>query len=212
MPKRTDINKVMIIGSGPIVIGQACEFDYSGTQACKALRSLGYKIVLVNSNPATIMTDPGMADVTYIEPLNLDTMIKIIEKERPDAILPNLGGQTGLNLSASLARCGALEKYNVKVIGVEPDAIKRGEDRLAFKETMTEQGIEMPRSELAQGVEEAEVIASEVGYPVVVRPAYTMGGTGGGLGYNVEELRTVAARGLSGSLGGQILIEEAGRG
>ncbi len=209
MPLRTDIKKVMIIGSGPIVIGQACEFDYSGTQACKALRSLGYEIVLVNSNPATIMTDPGMADTTYIEPLNLDTMIKIIEKERPDAILPNLGGQTGLNLSASLARCGALEKYNVKVIGVEPDAIKRGEDRLAFKETMTELGIAMPRSKIAQSVEEAEAIASELGYPVVVRPAYTLGGTGGGLVYNVEELRLVAGRGISASLIGQVLIEES---
>jgi carbamoyl-phosphate synthase large subunit len=209
MPRRNDINKVMIIGSGPIVIGQACEFDYSGTQACKALRSLGYEIVLVNSNPATIMTDPGMADVTYIEPLNLDTMIKIIEKERPDAILPNLGGQTGLNLSASLARCGALEKYNVKVIGVEPDAIKRGEDRLAFKETMTELGIEMPQSKIAESVEEAEAIAYELGYPVVVRPAYTMGGTGGGLVYNVEELRLIAGRGISASLIGQVLIEES---
>jgi len=209
MPRRNDIKKVMIIGSGPIVIGQACEFDYSGTQACKALRSLGYEIVLVNSNPATIMTDPGMADVTYIEPLNLGTMIKIIEKERPDAILPNLGGQTGLNLSASLAQCGALEKYNVKVIGVEPDAIKRGEDRLAFKETMTELGIEMPRSKVAQSVEEAEAIGSELGYPLVVRPAYTMGGTGGGLVYNVEELRLIASRGISASLIGQVLIEES---
>jgi len=209
MTRRNDIKKVMIIGSGPIIIGQACEFDYSGTQACKALRSLGYEIMLVNSNPATIMTDPGMADVTYIEPLNLDTMIKIIEKERPDAILPNLGGQTGLNLSASLAQCGALEKYNVRVIGVEPDAIKRGEDRLAFKETMTELGIEMPRSKVAQSVEEAEAIAAELGYPVVVRPAYTLGGTGGGLVYNSEELRLISGRGLSASLIGQVLIEES---
>jgi carbamoyl-phosphate synthase large subunit len=209
MPKRDDIKKVMIIGSGPIVIGQACEFDYSGTQACKALRSLGYEIVLVNSNPATIMTDPGMADVTYIEPLNLETMIKIIEKERPHAILPNLGGQTALNLSAGLARCGALEKYNVKVIGVEPDAIERGEDRLTFKETMADLGIEMPTSKIARSVEEAEVIAAELGYPVVIRPAYTMGGTGGGLVYNVEELRLIASRGISASLIGQILIEES---
>jgi carbamoyl-phosphate synthase large subunit len=209
MPRRDDIKKVMIIGSGPIVIGQACEFDYSGTQACKALRSLGYEIVLVNSNPATIMTDPGMADITYIEPLNLDTMIKIIEKERPDAILPNLGGQSGLNLSASLARCGALDKYNIKVIGVKPDAIKRGEDRLAFKDTMEELGIEMPRSEIAQSVEEAESIATELGYPVVVRPAYTLGGTGGGLVYNIEELRIIAGRGISASMIGQVLIEES---
>jgi carbamoyl-phosphate synthase large subunit len=209
MPRRNDIKKVMIIGSGPIVIGQACEFDYSGTQACKALRSLGYEIVLVNSNPATIMTDPGMADVTYIEPLNLDTMIKIIEKERPDAILPNLGGQTGLNLSASLAECGALKKYNVKVIGVEPDAIKRGEDRLAFKETMTELGIDMPRSKIAYSLEEAEAHANELGFPVVIRPAYTMGGTGGGLVYNMEELRVVASRGIAASMVGQVLIEES---
>jgi carbamoyl-phosphate synthase large subunit len=209
MPKRNDIKKVMIIGSGPIIIGQACEFDYSGTQACKALRSLGYEIVLVNSNPATIMTDPGMADVTYIEPLNLETMTKIIDSERPDAILPNLGGQTGLNLSAELSKTGVLDKYGVQVIGVEVDAIIRGEDRLAFKETMTRLGIEIPRSEIAQSVEEAEVIAGELTYPVVVRPAYTMGGTGGGLVYNIEELRTVASRGLAASLIGQVLIEES---
>lgn len=209
MTRRSDIHKIMIIGSGPIVIGQACEFDYSGTQACKALRSLGYEIVLVNSNPATIMTDPATADVTYIEPLNLESMIKIIEKERPDAILPNLGGQTGLNLSSSLAKCGALEKYNVKVIGVEPDAIMRGEDRLAFKQTMTELGIEMPQSKITYSVEEAEEIAGKLGYPVVVRPAYTMGGTGGGLVYNVEELRAVANRGIQASLIGQVLIEES---
>jgi len=209
MPERKDIRKIMIIGSGPIIIGQACEFDYSGTQACKALKSLGYSIVLVNSNPATIMTDPGMADVTYIEPLNVDSLTKIIEKERPDAILPNLGGQTGLNLSASLAGCGVLDKYNVRVIGVEPEAIKRGEDRLAFKETMTELGIEMPASKIAYSVEDAEAIAAELGYPVVVRPAYTMGGTGGGLVYNIEELRVVASRGIAASLIGQVLIEES---
>jgi carbamoyl-phosphate synthase large subunit len=209
MPRRNDIKKIMIIGSGPIIIGQACEFDYSGTQACKALRALGYQIVLVNSNPATIMTDPGMADVTYIEPLNVATMEKIIEKERPDALLPNLGGQTGLNLSSSLAEKGILDKYNVRVIGVEPDAIKRGEDRLAFKETMNELGIEMPHSEITHSVEGAEAIAAKLGYPVVIRPAYTMGGTGGGLVYNVEELRTVASRGISASMIGQILIEES---
>ncbi|MDA8216108.1 MAG: carbamoyl-phosphate synthase large subunit [Dehalococcoidales bacterium] len=209
MGRRDDIKKVMIIGSGPIVIGQACEFDYSGTQACKALRSLGYEIVLVNSNPATIMTDPGMADATYIEPLDLDSMEKIIEKERPDALLPNLGGQTGLNLSASLSRNGILEKYGVKVIGVQPDAIERGEDRLAFKQTMTELGIEMPRSSIAHSLDEAEAIAAGLGYPVVVRPAYTLGGTGGGLVYNVEELRTVAGRGIAASLIGQVLIEES---
>ena len=209
MPKRDDIKKIMIISSGPIVIGQACEFDYSGTQACKALRKLGYKIVLANSNPATIMTDPGMAEATYIEPLNLQTMAEIIEKERPDAILPNLGGQSGLNLSSELARTGVLEKFDVKVIGVEIDAIKRGEDRIAFKETMDKLGIEMPKSNPAFSVEEAERIADDLGYPVVIRPAYTMGGTGGGLVYNVEELRTIASRGLSASLVGQILVEES---
>ncbi|MGB2809727.1 MAG: carbamoyl-phosphate synthase large subunit [Sedimentisphaerales bacterium] len=209
MPKRDDINKVMIIGSGPIVIGQACEFDYSGTQACKALRQLGYEIVLVNSNPATIMTDPGTADVTYIEPLDLENITKIIEKERPDALLPNLGGQSGLNLSSELAREGVLEKYGVKVIGVQIDAIERGEDRGAFKDTMNRLGIEMPKSDLAFSVEEAEKIADDLGYPVIIRPAYTMGGTGGGAVFNVEELRTVAARGLSVSLVNQILVEES---
>ena len=192
MPKRKDINKVMIIGSGPIIIGQACEFDYSGTQACKALRKLGYKIVLVNSNPATIMTDPEMADVTYIEPLNLQVITKIIEKERPDALLPNLGGQSALNLSSELYRAGVLKKFGVKVIGVQIDAIERGEDRGEFKKTMSKLGIEMPKSKLALRVEEAEKIADELGYPVVIRPAYTMGGTGGGLVYNVDELRTIA--------------------
>jgi carbamoyl-phosphate synthase large subunit len=209
MPKRTDIKKVMIIGSGPIIIGQACEFDYSGTQACKALRKLGYKIVLVNSNPATIMTDPGMADVTYIEPLNVKTMTKIIEKERPDALLPNLGGQSGLNLSSELAMAGVLEKYGVRVIGVQVDAIKRGEDRIEFKNTMNKLGIDMPKSAPAYTVEEAEKVAKELGYPVVIRPAYTMGGTGGGLVYNIDELRIIASRGLSASLVGQILVEES---
>lgn len=212
MPRRDDIKKVMIIGSGPIVIGQACEFDYSGTQACKALRKLGYEIVLVNSNPATIMTDPGIADATYIEPLNLQTMAEIVEKERPDAILPNLGGQSGLNLSSELARAGVLEKFGVKVIGVQVDAIERGEDRIIFKETMNRLGIEMPRSKPAFSVEEAEKIADELGYPVVIRPAYTMGGTGGGHVYNVEELRVIAGRGLAASLVGQILVEESVRG
>jgi len=209
MPKRSDIKKVMIIGSGPIIIGQACEFDYSGTQACKALRGQGYEIVLVNSNPATIMTDPGTADVTYIEPLNLEKMSQIIEKERPDALLPNLGGQSGLNLSAELAESGVLDKYGVKVIGVEIDAIKRGEDRIQFKETMDRLGIEMPESEAVYSIEDAERAAARLGYPVVVRPAYTMGGTGGGLVYNVEELRIIASRGITASLIGQILIEES---
>ncbi|NLY73931.1 MAG: carbamoyl-phosphate synthase large subunit [Firmicutes bacterium] len=209
MPKRTDLNKILIIGSGPIIIGQACEFDYSGTQACKALRKLGYQVVLVNSNPATIMTDPGMADVTYIEPLNLKNITEIIAKERPDAILPNLGGQTGLNLCAELAQAGVLEKYGVEVIGVQIEAIQRGEDRIAFKETMNRLGIEMPKSRPAYTVEEAAEIAAELGYPVVIRPAYTLGGTGGGLVYNVEELKTVAGRGIAASLVGQILVEES---
>ena len=209
MPRRKDINKVMIIGSGPIIIGQACEFDYSGTQACKALRSLGYEIVLVNSNPATIMTDPGTADVTYIEPLNLETMTKIIEKERPDALLPNLGGQTGLNLSSQLANAGVLEKYGVKVIGVQIDAIKRGEDRQAFQDTMNKLGIDMARGLIANNLEEAEEAIKEIGLPCVVRPAYTMGGTGGGFAYNMQEFAELAERGLRASFVGQILVEES---
>ncbi|MBE5833423.1 MAG: carbamoyl-phosphate synthase large subunit [Butyrivibrio sp.] len=208
MPQRTDIQKVLIIGSGPIIIGQACEFDYSGTQACKALRSLGYKIILVNSNPATIMTDPEMADVTYIEPLNVKRLEQIIAKERPDALLPNLGGQSGLNLCSELYKAGVLDKYNVKVIGVQVDAIERGEDRIEFKKTMDSLGIEMARSEVAYSVEEALNIADKLGYPVVLRPAYTMGGAGGGLVYNKEELQTVCARGLQASLVHQVLGEE----
>ncbi|MBQ7833290.1 MAG: carbamoyl-phosphate synthase large subunit, partial [Lachnospiraceae bacterium] len=209
MGKRNDIHKVLIIGSGPIIIGQACEFDYSGTQACKALRQLGYEIVLVNSNPATIMTDPTTADVTYIEPLNVERLEQIIEKERPDALLPNLGGQSGLNLCSELAQAGILDKYNVKVIGVQVDAIEKGEDRIAFKETMNSLGIEMARSEVAYSVEDGLRIADELGYPVVLRPAYTMGGAGGGLVYNVDELKTVIARGLQASLVGQVLVEES---
>ncbi len=209
MPKDENIKRVLVIGSGPIIIGQACEFDYSGTQACKALKEEGYEVVLVNSNPATIMTDPGMADRTYIEPLTLLNVEKIIAKERPDALLPNLGGQTGLNLSAELSKSGILDKYGVTIIGVEADAIERGEDRIVFKETMTELGIQMPKSSPAYSVDEAEKIAQELGYPVVIRPAYTMGGTGGGIAYNVEELRTIVTRGISASLIGQVLIEES---
>ena len=209
MPKRTDINKVLIIGSGPIIIGQACEFDYSGTQACKALRKLGYEIVLVNSNPATIMTDPEIADVTYIEPLNVSRLEQIIAKERPDALLPNLGGQSGLNLCAELASAGILEKYGVQVIGVQVDAIERGEDRIEFKKSMDAIGVEMARSEVSYSVDEALAIADRLGYPVVLRPAYTMGGAGGGLVYNKEELKTVCARGLQASLVGQVLVEES---
>ncbi len=209
MSQRTDIHKILIIGSGPIIIGQACEFDYSGTQACKALRSLGYETVLVNSNPATIMTDPEMADITYIEPLNVKRVEAIIKKERPDALLPNLGGQSGLNLCSELYKAGVLDKYGVKVIGVQVDAIERGEDRIEFKETMNSLGIEMARSEVAYSVEEALEIADQLGYPVVLRPAYTMGGAGGGLVYNVEELKTVCARGLQASLIHQVLVEES---
>jgi len=212
MSQRTDIHKVLIIGSGPIIIGQACEFDYSGTQACKALRQLGYEIVLVNSNPATIMTDPEMADVTYIEPLNVKRVEAVIAKERPDALLPNLGGQSGLNLCAELNKAGVLDKYNVKVIGVQVDAIERGEDRVEFKEAMAKIGVECARSEVAYSVDHALEIADELGYPVVLRPAYTMGGAGGGLVYNKEELKTVCARGLKASLVGQVLVEESVKG
>ena len=207
--KREDIHKVLIIGSGPIIIGQACEFDYSGTQACKALKSLGYEIVLVNSNPATIMTDPDTADITYIEPLNVERLEQIIEKERPDALLPNLGGQSGLNLCSELKTAGVLDRYGVKVIGVQVDAIERGEDRIEFKNTMNALGVEMARSDVAYSVEEALSIADGLGYPVVLRPAYTMGGAGGGLVYNKEELKTVCARGLQASLVGQVLVEES---
>lgn len=209
MKKREDIHKVLIIGSGPIIIGQACEFDYSGTQACKALKSLGYEIVLVNSNPATIMTDPETADVTYIEPLNVESLTRIIAKERPDGLLPNLGGQSGLNLCSELAKAGVLDKYEVKVIGVQVDAIERGEDRIEFKKTMNSLGIEMAKSEVAYSIEEALSIADKLGYPVVLRPAYTMGGAGGGLVYNKEELKTVCERGLHASLVGQVLVEES---
>jgi carbamoyl-phosphate synthase large subunit len=209
MPKRTDISKILIIGSGPIIIGQACEFDYSGTQACKALRKLGYRIVLVNSNPATIMTDPGMADVTYIEPLNVPTLTEIIAKERPDALLPNLGGQTALNLSGALAEAGVLAEYGVEVIGVNLEAIKKGEDREIFKDTMTSLGIETARSDIAHTMAEAKEVLSRIGLPVVIRPAYTMGGTGGGFAYNMDEFETIVSRGLSASPVSQILVEES---
>ena len=207
--KRNDVHKILIIGSGPIIIGQACEFDYSGTQACKALKNLGYEIVLVNSNPATIMTDTETADRTYIEPLNVERLEQIIAKERPDALLPNLGGQSGLNLCSELNQVGVLDKYNVKVIGVQVDAIERGEDRVEFKKAMDSLGIEMARSEVAYSVDEALAIADKLGYPVVLRPAYTMGGEGGGLVYNVDELKTVCARGLQASIVGQVLVEES---
>lgn len=209
MPKRTDIHKILIIGSGPIIIGQACEFDYSGTQGCKALKALGYEIVLVNSNPATIMTDPQVADATYIVPLDVDSVEQVIAKERPDALLPNLGGQSGLNLCEELGKAGVLDKYNVKIIGVQMDAIEKGEDRIEFKNAMNKLGIEMAKSQPAYTVQQALAIADEMGYPVVVRPAYTMGGAGGGLVYNADELNTVAQRGIAASMVGQILIEES---
>jgi carbamoyl-phosphate synthase large subunit len=209
MPKRDDIHKILIIGSGPIIIGQACEFDYSGTQACKALRSMGYEVVVVNADPATVMTDPGMAGATYIEPLNLKTLTEIIAKEKPDALLPNLGGQSGLNLSFQLDRSGVLETYGVQVIGVSVAAIERGEDRSVFKATMERLGIETLRSRAVNTVEDAEEAAETLGYPVVVRPSFAMGGTGSGLVYNVEELKTIAARGLTASLVNQILVEES---
>ena len=209
MGKREDIHKVMIIGSGPIVIGQACEFDYSGTQACKALCRLGYEVVLVNSNPATIMTDPGMADVTYLEPLDFESLAEIVAREKPDALLPNLGGQTGLNLSSELAQAGVLDRHGVRVIGVQVAAIERGEDRQSFKETMEQLGIEMARSEIAHSLEEAEAILDRMTLPVVIRPAYTMGGAGGGLVFNRDEFRTVVKRGLATSRVRQVLVEES---
>ena len=209
MPKREDIHKILIIGSGPIIIGQACEFDYSGTQACKALRQLGYEIVLVNSNPATIMTDPETADITYIEPLNVERVSEIIRKERPDAVLPNLGGQSGLNLCLELWKAGVLDEYGVKVIGVKVDAIERGEDRIEFKKAMKELGIDMPRSAPAYSLEDAHRIVEELGYPVVVRPAFTMGGAGGGFCHNEEELDVIVSRGIQASIVGQVLIEES---
>ena len=209
MPRRDDLKKVLIIGSGPIVIGQACEFDYSGTQACKALRGLGYEILLVNSNPATIMTDPGMADTTYIEPLTVESLTEIIKKERPDALLPNLGGQTGLNLSISLAKAGVLDEYGVRVIGINLEAIERGEDRQTFKDTMTRLGIETARSAIANSMEEARAAIREIGFPVVIRPAYTMGGAGGGFAYNMDEFDALVNRGMSASMVGQVLVEES---
>ena len=209
MPRRDDVHKVLIIGSGPIVIGQACEFDYSGTQACKALRKLGYEVVLVNSNPATIMTDPIMADETYIEPLNVDRLAEIIKVARPDALLPNLGGQTALNLSTALDREGVLAANGVQMIGISQSVIERGEDREAFKRTMAELGVDMPRSRTVGTVGDAEAFAAEIGYPCVIRPAYTMGGTGGGFVNDVEELRTTTARGLQASPIDQVLVEES---
>jgi len=209
MPKREDIKKILIIGSGPIIIGQACEFDYSGTQACKALREEGYRVILVNSNPATIMTDPEIADVTYIEPLTAEILEMIIEKERPDALLPTMGGQTALNLSVELAEKGILDKYHVEMIGAKCDAIKKAEDRELFKEAMARIGLDLPRSGFARDMDEAKRVSEMLGYPLVIRPSFTLGGTGGGIAYNVDEFQEIAARGLELSMIGEILIEES---
>jgi len=209
MPKRTDIGKILIIGSGPIVIGQACEFDYSGTQACKALKEEGFEVVLVNSNPATIMTDPEMADRIYIEPITPEIVEKIIERERPDALLPTLGGQTGLNVSVSLYEAGVLERFHVQMIGAKYEAIKKGEDRKLFKEAMKKIGLDLPKSGLAYSLPEALEVAKEIGFPLIIRPSFTLGGTGGGVAYNIKEFEEMAARGLEWSMIGEILIEES---
>ncbi|MBS7629160.1 carbamoyl-phosphate synthase large subunit, partial [Candidatus Bathyarchaeota archaeon] len=205
---REDIKKILVIGSGPIIIGQAAEFDYSGSQACKALREEGYKIILVNSNPATIMTDPEVADRTYIEPLTPEVVEKIIDIERPEALLPTLGGQTGLNLATILAENGILDMYGVELIGAKLEAIKKAEDRELFKKSMLKIGLEVPRSQIAHSVEDAKDIARRLGYPVVVRPSFTLGGTGGGIANNVEELEYIVEHGLELSLINQVLIEE----
>src|SRR6187455_1771957 len=209
MPRRTDIRKILIIGAGPIVIGQACEFDYSGTQACKALRAEGLDVILINSNPATIMTDPEMADRTYIEPLTVEAVTKVIEKERPDAILPTVGGQTALNLAVALHDAGVLDQYNVKLIGANVDAIKLGEDRLLFRDAMKEIGVDTPASGLARSIDEATRLVKTTGFPAIIRPSFTMGGVGGGIAYNVEEFRDLVDRGLEMSPVHEILIEES---
>jgi len=209
MPKRKDITSIFLIGSGPIVIGQACEFDYSGSQACKALREEGYRIILINSNPATIMTDPAMADRTYVEPLIPEVLEAIIKAERPDALLPTLGGQTGLNLATILAERGVLERYHVELIGADYAAIKKAEDREEFKAAMERIGLEVPRSGFAHGVDEARKVVKEIGFPAIIRPSYTLGGTGASVAYNVEEFEALAARGIESSMINEILIEES---
>ncbi|MBD3295749.1 MAG: carbamoyl-phosphate synthase large subunit, partial [Candidatus Omnitrophica bacterium] len=209
MPKRTDIKSVLIIGAGPIIIGQACEFDYSGSQACKALRQEGYRVILVNSNPATIMTDPEMADRTYVEPVTPEIVARIIEKERPDALLPTLGGQTGLNTAMKLAESGVLDKYGVKMIGADRDAIKKAEDREDFKSAMQNIGLDLPKSGLAYNIHEARKVAEDIGLPLIVRPSYTLGGTGGGVVHDKEEFERIAALGLQNSMISEILIEES---
>src|SRR5688572_4771974 len=209
MPKRTDIRRVLVIGAGPIVIGQACEFDYSGTQACKALRAEGLEVILINSNPATIMTDPEMADRTYIEPLTPEMAEAVIAKERPDAVLPTVGGQTALNLAVALAERGVFEKYNVRLIGASIDAINVAEDRLLFRNAMDEIGIAVPKSGVAKSLEEALGIVDDVGFPAIIRPSFTMGGVGGGIAYNIEEFRELAGRGLDLSPVHEILVEKS---
>ncbi|MCM8792708.1 MAG: carbamoyl phosphate synthase large subunit, partial [Candidatus Omnitrophica bacterium] len=209
MPKRTDIKKILILGSGPIVIGQACEFDYSGSQACKVLKQEGFQVVLVNSNPATIMTDPQMADKTYIEPITPEMVAKIIKKERPDALLPTLGGQTALNVAVALDRMGVLKRYKVETIGADIKAIEKAEDRKLFKQAMQRIGLDLPQSRQAYNLKEACRIAEEIGFPVIIRPSFTLGGTGGGVACNMEEFQELARRGLEVSMIGEILIEES---
>ena len=209
MPKRTDIKKILIIGSGPIVISQACEFDYSGTQACKVLKQEGFTVVLVNSNPATIMTDPEMVDKTYIEPLTTQALTKIIAKERPDALLPTLGGQTALNLAVELAKKGVLKKYKVQTIGANIKSIKKGEDRHLFKESMRKIGLDLPQSDRAYSLKEAFKVAKKIGFPVIIRPSFTLGGTGGSVAYNLQNFKDLAKRGLESSMISEILIEES---
>ncbi|HDK81445.1 MAG TPA: carbamoyl-phosphate synthase large subunit, partial [Nitrospirae bacterium] len=209
MPKRTDIKSIMLIGPGPIIIGQACEFDYSGTQACKALREEGYKVILVNSNPATIMTDPEMADVTYIEPLTAGILEMIIEKERPDAVLPTMGGQTALNLAVELSEKGVLDKYNVEMIGARLQAIKKAEDRQLFKEAMTKIGLETPKSILISSFDEKDKAIEHIKFPAILRPSFTLGGTGGSIAYNIEEYNANLRKALELSPVHQVLIEES---
>jgi len=212
MPRRDDLHRILIVGSGPIIIGQACEFDYSGTQACKALRADGYQVVLVNSNPATIMTDPNVADRTYVEPLTLEFLEEVIRKERPDALLSTVGGQTGLNLSVELAEAGVLDKYGVELIGAKLDAIKKAEDRLLFKDAMRKIGLEVPESKLVNSIEGGLAFAVRIGYPVILRPSFTLGGSGGGIAYNREELIEILDRGLALSPVHEVLIEESALG
>lgn len=209
MPKRTDIHRILVIGSGPIVIGQACEFDYSGAQACKVLKEEGFEVVLVNSNPATIMTDPGLADRTYVEPITANGIDRVIERERPDALLPTLGGQTALNAAVELARSGALERHGVEMIGCDLAAIERGEDRKLFNEAMAELGLEVARSGYAYSVDDARAVAARLGYPCVLRPSFTLGGAGGGIAHDEDELVSIVSQGLELSPAHEVLVEES---